>query len=146
MPKKNTDVDALLDDADESAGGDAVDEETTAAPKAKKAKASKKATPAKKATTAKAAAPAKKASAPAKKATAKKVAAAKKESTPRVALENSPIRKALLKVRRPVSYADFSTANDFNIRTVRRMARDMCAAGELDRVRDGQAVMIRPAV
>lgn len=104
-----------------------------AAPAAKKAKAT--AAPAKKAKAA--AAPV---AAPAKKAKAAAAAPAP------AAVGDTPMRKALLKVKKAISYADFAEANDFNIRSVRRTARAMRDAGEIDLQRDGQTVFIAPAV
>ena len=92
----------------------------------------------------------------AKKATAKKAAApapaAKKAATKKekaaapAPAADSPLRKALLKVKKAVSYADFAEANDFNIRTVRRAARAMRDAGEIELSREGQQVYISAAV
>ena len=62
------------------------------------------------------------------------------------ATTDTPISKALMKVRKAVSYADFADANEFNIRSVRRTARALRDAGHIDLVRDGQTVLIRPAV
>jgi len=127
------DVDAMLEG---NGNGD-----TTAAP----AKKTKKATPAipavppkkggtKKATPATPAVPAKKAKAAAKAEPAEKPAA------------DSALRKALLKVKKAVSYGDFAEANGFNIRSVRRTARAMRDAGEIDLSREGQIVYISAAV
>jgi hypothetical protein len=114
----------------------------------KKAPAKKAAAPAKKAAAApvaaKKAAPAKKAAAPAAKG--KKPAAKKPAARKETVAEDSPIRKALLKVRKAVSYATFAEANDFNIRSVRRTARLLRDAGEIDLERDGQTVLIKAAV
>ncbi len=105
----------------------------TAAPAAKKGKAA--AAPAPAAKKGKAAA----APAPA----AKKGKAAAAEAAPAA---DTPLRKALLKVRKAISYAEFAEANDFNIRSVRRTARAMRDAGEIDLAREGQTVYITPAV
>ena len=133
----------MANDVDDLLGDDA--------PAPKKAKKTAAAAPAKaaKAAPAKAAkaAPAKAAKA-AKAAPAKKgkaAAAEEKEKTYSVG-EDNPIRKALLKVRKAISYADFADANDFNIRSVRRTARVLRDNGEIDLVRDGQTVLIQPAV
>jgi DNA-binding transcriptional ArsR family regulator len=99
---------------------------------------------------AKAKAPAKKAAAKpaakkaAAKAPAKKAKAAADEGEKPAA--DSPLHKALLKVRKAVSYADFAEANGFNIRSVRRTARALRDAGQIDLQREGQAVFICPAV
>lgn len=83
-------------------------------------------------------APAKAAAKPAKKA-AKKEAADPTEST-------SPVVQALLKVKKAISYADFAEKNDFNIRSVRRTARELRDGGHIELEKDGQTVMIKPAV
>ena len=120
------DIDSMIDDAP--------------APAAKKATAKKAAAPApaaKKAATKKAAAPA-----PA----AKKAATKKEKAAAPAPAADSPLRKALLKVKKAVSYADFAEANDFNIRSVRRAARAMRDAGEIELSREGQTVYISAAV
>lgn len=111
--------------------------------KAKKAKAEKPA--AKKA--AKEEKPAAKAAAKkAAKPAAKKAPAAKADKEPKEPRELSPVRKALLKVKKAISYADFAEANDFDIRSVRRTARVMRDAGEIELTKDGQLVYISAAV
>lgn len=122
------DIDDMIDDAPAPAAKKTRAKKAEAAP----APAAKKATAAKKAA---APAPA------AKKATAKK----EKVAVPAPGAD-SPLRKALLKVKKAVSYADFAEANDFNIRTVRRAARAMRDAGEIELTRDGQTVYISAAV
>lgn len=119
-------------DVDDLLGDDGAEAETKPAKKAKKAKPA-------------AAAPAKKAKgkAAAKAAPAKK---AKKEAAEEKPAADSPLRKALLKVKKAISYADFAEANDFNIRTVRRTARAMRDAGEIELSKDGQTVYISAAV
>jgi hypothetical protein len=126
------DVDAML----EGNGGEA--EAAAPAKKTKKATPATPAVPPKKGGTKKAtpAVPA----TPAKKAKAK---AAPAEDKPAA---DSALRKALLKVKKAVSYGDFAEANDFNIRSVRRTARAMRDAGEIDLVREGQIVYIQAAV
>lgn len=122
------DIDAMIEDAPAPAAKKAAAKKAAAAP----APATKKAG-AKKA----AAAPA-----PA----AKKAAAKKEKAAAPAPAADSPLRKALLKVKKAVSYADFAEANDFNIRTVRRAARAMRDAGEIDLTREGQTVYISAAV
>jgi pyruvate/2-oxoglutarate dehydrogenase complex dihydrolipoamide acyltransferase (E2) component len=145
MGKKNgaetPSVDDLLDGAESSATA-----ATSATTKKAKAKKAAPAAAAKKAKPKPAAGGSKKAPAtPAKKAPGKAGKKAKADAAPAAALD-SPIRKALLKVRKSTSYADFSDANGFNIRTVRRMARQLRDAGEIGLSRDGQTVYIEAAV
>lgn len=126
-------------DVDDLLGGADVKAEKPAAKKAAKAVKAEPAAPAKKA---KAAAPApaakKAAAAPAKKA---KAAPAEEEAAP-----TSEVKIALAKVKKAISYADFSEKNGFNIRTVRRAAREMRDAGEIQLTRDGQSILISAAV
>jgi hypothetical protein len=124
-----TDVDDLL-------GGDiavAAEKPAKAKPAAKKAAAKPAAKPA-----------AKKAAAKPAKAPAKKAKAAADEGEKPAA--DSALHKALLKVRKAVSYADFAEVNGFNIRSVRRTARALRDSGQIDLQREGQAVYICPAV
>lgn len=117
------DIDDMIDDAP--------------APAAKKTRAKKaEAAPA----------PAAKKATAAKKAAAPAPAAKKEKAAVPAPGADSPLRKALLKVKKAVSYADFAEANDFNIRTVRRAARAMRDAGEIELTRDGQTVYISAAV
>ena len=60
--------------------------------------------------------------------------------------DTSPIKQALLKVKKATSYSDFADANGFNIRSVRRVARSLRDAGEIDLVKEGVIVYISPAV
>lgn len=103
--------------------------------KSKKAKSAKEA-----------AAPAKKAKS-AKEAPAKKAAKGKKEEPKRTRAESQAdeIAAALLKVKKATSYADIAEKNDFDIRAVRRKARTMRDAGEIELVKEGTVVYVQPA-
>ena len=118
------DIDDMIDDAPAPAKK-AAKKAAAPAPAAKKAAATKKA------------------AAPAAKKTTKKDAA---PAPTRMPAADSPVRKALLKVKKAISYADFAEANDFPLRTVRRTARALRNAGELCLTRDGQQVYISAAV
>lgn len=133
---------APAEDIDSMIDGDA----TPAAPAAKKAKAGalspvSPTKPKKGGGTRAAAEPA-----PAAKKTKGKAAPAPEPKKAAAPGADSALRKALLKVKKSVSYADFAEANDFNIRTVRRAARAMRDAGEIDLTREGQTVYISAAV
>lgn len=125
------DVDAMLE------GNGNGEEAAAPAKKTKKATPAVPAVPPKKGGTKKAtpAVPA----VPAKKAKAKAEPAEKPAA-------DSALRKALLKVKKAISYGDFAEANGFNIRSVRRTARAMRDNGEIELSREGQIVYISAAV
>ncbi len=132
----SNDVDDLIDDNDAEA---------------KPAKSKAKAKPVKSKAEAK---PVKSKAAPAKKAAAaKKVAKGKDKAEAKVekrgrpeGSDTTPIKQALAKVKKPISYADFTEQHGFNIRSVRRVARGMRDAGEIDLQKEGTVVYIAPAV
>lgn len=137
-------------DIDDELNG--TDTAATPAKKVKKAKA-EAAAPAKgKAKKAEAAAPAKgkKATAEAKPA-AKKAAAAPAKKAKKAAAEDatetsSEVKQAILKIKKAVSYADFAEKGGFNIRSVRRAARELRDAGHIEIEADGQTKVMKPAV
>lgn len=118
---------------------------------AKKSKADKaEAKPAKKAGKVEAK-PAKKAApaAPAKKSKADKAEAkpSKKAAKDSDATETtSEVKQAILKIKKAISYADFAEKGGFNIRSVRRAARELRDAGHIEIEADGQTKVMKPAV
>ena len=143
----------MSNDVDDLLGDDKPAAKKAAKP-AKKAEAKPAAKPAKKAEAKAEKAPTKKtakpeakpAAKPAKKAEAKLAKKAKKAEAADPSESNSAVIQALLKVKKATTYADFAEKNDFNIRSVRRAARQLRDAGQLELERDGQIVTIRPAV
>lgn len=144
----------MSNDVDDLLGDDKPAAKKAAKPAAKKAEAKPAAKPAKKAEAKAEKAPAKKAAKPEAKPAAKKAAKpeakpakkAKKAEAADPSESNSAVIQALLKVKKATTYADFAEKNDFNIRSVRRAARQLRDAGQLELERDGQIVTIRPAV
>lgn len=119
-----------------------------------KAKKSKKPAPPVKKAKAKAAKAEAEEEAPAKKSKGKAKAKAKGNGEaksrgrgsdrPLVAAED--VKKALLKVKKPISYSDFADANEFNLRQVRRTARRLRDADELVITHNGTEGMVSRAV
>jgi hypothetical protein len=77
---------------------------------------------------------------------AKAAPAAKKAAATRAASGSSEeVRAVLAKTKKSTSYNDIAEANGFNIRMVRRTARSMRDAGEIDLVKEGTIVYVKPA-
>lgn len=135
MAKKAKAKDEAVDDLLETKSKKSTKKE----PAAKKAKSkAKEEEPAKKAKPSKANGKSKKA------ADAEPRSRGRGADRPLVAAED--VKKALLKVKKPISYADFADANEFNLRQVRRTARRLRDAGEIDITHNGTEGMVARAV
>lgn len=80
-----------------------------------------------------------------KKGAAKKASGKAAAKAPRAASGSTEkVRAILAKTKKPTSYSDIAEANDFNIRMVRRTARSMRDAGEIELMKEGTVVYVQP--
>lgn len=75
-----------------------------------------------------------------------KPAASRGRGSDRPLVDAEDVRKALLKVKKPISYSAFADANEFNLRQVRRTARRLRDAEELTITHEGTEGMVSRAV